>query len=52
MADDRKLCEYEVHGIKHTALLDEADQARFKARPVSNKARTPQNKADDGAGSK
>lgn len=52
MEDDRKLCEYEVHGIRHTALLDQADQDRFKARVVENKARKTQTRASDGADSK
>lgn len=49
MTDNRKHCEFEVNGIRHTALLDEDDQERFKARAVQNKARTPANKARGGA---
>lgn len=51
MADQRKLHTYEVNGIKHTALLDEDDAKRLKAKVVvHNKARTAQNKggADTG----
>ena len=49
MADNRKHCEYTVNGIRHTALLDEDDQARMKAKVVENKAKAPANKARSGA---
>lgn len=45
MADHRKHCTFTVNGIEHTALLDEDDQERLKAKPVENKARTVSNKA-------
>lgn len=45
MADHRKHCTFVVNGIEHTALLDEADQERLKAKPVENKARPASNKA-------
>lgn len=50
--------EIDINGIPHTVNLSDADAARYgdRARPVEtkrapeskNKARTPNNKADDG----
>lgn len=57
MSDTRQLCEFTVNGLRHQALLDEYDQKRYNATPVSakqakaaNKARTAPNKSKASGG--